>query len=124
MKKHVTLVLIILIISMGGAFLLPNFLKYNQTMEWPSISDFAIWTLSIFVVILILFHVNKPTEKLARLPDGYHELYNENNQITKKGMFEFGRQVSGTRRVYKKDGTFSHIEICTNGIYAKDISKG
>ena len=105
---------------MGGAFLLPNFFKYNQTLEWPGISNFTIWTLSLFAIIFIIFHVSKPTEKAARLPDGYHELYNENNQITKKGMFEFGRHVSGTRRIYKKDGSLSHIEICTNGVYTKD----
>jgi hypothetical protein len=123
MKKHLTEALIILLISMGGALLLPNFFMNNKTMEWPSISDFTIWALAIFVVISILFYINKPKEKSERVPDGYNELHNANNQVTKKGVFFCGKQVSGTRHVYKKDGTLSHIENCINGLYTKDISK-
>jgi hypothetical protein len=119
MKKYITNILIILIISMLWAFLLPNFFKGNPTLEWPSLVDFTIWTFALFTIISILFYVNKPKEKLARVPDGYHELSNANGQITKKGMFEAGKQISGARHVYNKDGTFSHIETCTNGVYTK-----
>jgi len=121
MKKYITNILIILIISMLWAFLLPNFFKGNPTLEWPNIVDFTIWTFVLFTVISILFYVNKPKEKLARVPDGYHELTNANNQLTKKGLFEGGKQVSGTRHVYNKDGAFSHIENCKNGVYTKDV---
>jgi len=120
MKKYITNILIILIISILGAFLLPNFFKGNPTLEWPSLVDFTIWVLVLFTIISILFYVNKPKEKLARVPDGYHELSNANNQITKKGIFEAGKQISGTRHVYNKDGTLSHIETCINGVYTKN----
>jgi hypothetical protein len=120
MKKYITNILIILIISMLGAFLLPNFFKGIPTLEWPSVFDFTIWTFALFTIISILFYINKPKEKLARVPDGYHELSNANGQTTKKGMFEAGKQISGTRHVYNKDGTFSHIENCTNGVYTKN----
>lgn len=119
MKKHISNILIILVISMPGAFLLPNFFKGNPSLEWPSVFHFTIWTLALFTIISILFYVNKPKEKSAKIPDGYHELSNVNGQITKKGMFEAGKQISGTRHVYKKDGTLSCIETCTNGIYTK-----
>lgn len=119
MKKYIANILIILVISMPGAFLLPNFFKGNSSLEWPSMVDFTIWTLALFTIISIIFYVNKPKEKLARVPDGYHELANANGQITKKGMFEAGKQISGTRHVYKKDGTLSYIETCTNGLYTK-----
>jgi hypothetical protein len=119
MKKHLTQTLIVLILSMGGALLLPNLFKYNKTLEWPGTTDFTGWTIAIFAVISIFLAVYKPTEKPPKVPDGYHELYNANNQITKKGMFANGQQVNGTKHVYKKDGILSHIENCTNGVYTK-----
>ena len=124
MKKNVTKVLIILIVSMAGAILLHNFFNYNKTMELPSISLFVKWTLAISSGISIILYATKPKEKSAMVPDGYNELYNTNNQITKKGMFNGGRQISGTRYVYNKDKTFSHIENCTNGVYTKEVLKG
>ncbi len=69
----------------------------------------------------MLFYTTRSTEKTVRLPDGFHELFNSNNQITKKGMFEAGKQVSGTKHVYKNDGTLSHIETCVNGEYDKEV---
>ncbi len=119
MKKHLTQTFIVLLLSIGGALLLPNFFKGNKSMEWPTITDFIIWTLAIFALFSISLYINKPKEKLDKVPDGYHELYNANNQITKKGMFANGQQVNGTKHVYKKDGTLSHIENCTNGVYIK-----
>lgn len=123
MKKRYIEVLAILIISMGGALLLPNFFKYNPTIEWPNLETFLEWTIAISFVLSILVYINKPKEKLPSLPDGYNELYNTKNQITKKGMFIGGRQISGTKNIYKKDGNFSHIETCKNGIYTKENSK-
>ena len=123
MKKQVTYTLIFLVVSMGGAILLHNFFNYSKTMELPTISLFIKWTIGIFVGISIVLYATKPKEKSARVPDGYHELTNANNQLTKKGLFEGGKQVSGTRHVYNKDGTFSHIENCKNGVYTKDVLK-
>lgn len=121
-KKQLTQALIVLVISIGGALLFPNFLKENKSLELPNINEIVLWTLVIFAVFSISLYINKPKERLDKVPDGYHELYNENDQVTKKGMFASGRQINGTKRVYKKDGTFSHIENCINGVYTKDIS--
>lgn len=106
---------------MGAALLTPNYLRHNQSIIWPGFSSFAIWTLVIFAALLFLLYVTRPKEKSAKVPDGYHELCNENGQITKKGIFNGGIQVSGTKHVYKKDGNLSYTENCVDGVYTKDI---
>ena len=60
---------------------------------------------------------------MTELADGYHELYNDKNEITKKGMFKAGKQISGIKNVYNKDGNLSHTETCINGVYNKEILK-
>ncbi|MBA2613035.1 MAG: hypothetical protein H0U95_13780 [Bacteroidetes bacterium] len=100
---------------------MPNFLKFDKPIEFPTITDFTIWTLGSFILFSVFLHINKPVDNSTKIPDGFHELFNEENKITKKGMFHAGEQINGTKHVYKKDGTLSHIEKCTNGAYSKDI---
>jgi hypothetical protein len=119
MKRQLKDATIIFAISMIIAFVGPNFIRGNKMLKWPGISDFAYWTFSSFIVIIVFYLVRKPKEEVLKIPDGYHELHNANDQVTRKGMFSNGRQVSGTRHIYKKDGTFSCIENCTNGVYNK-----
>ncbi len=121
MKKTLIEPIVILIIAMVFALLLPNLFKMNKTIELPTIDEFVILTLSSFAMMSVIVHLFRPKEKVVILPDGYYELYNANNQLTKKGMFEGSKQVSGIKYVYKKDGTLSHVEKCLNGVYTKDI---
>ena len=107
---------------MVSALLIPNALKMSKTIELPPIDDFIILTLMAFTLMFLVLHLYRPKDKEGILPDGYHELYNSNNQLTKKGLFQRGEQVSGIRYIYKKDGSLSHIEKCLNGVYTADTS--
>jgi hypothetical protein len=119
MKNHKVELLIILIISIGGALLLPNYFKGRDTILIVP-SEFSISFLVTFIPLAALFFSNKPKEKLASIPDGYQKLYNEKSQVTKEGVFKGGKLFDGSKHVYTKDGTLSHIEIYKNGIYIKD----
>ncbi len=118
MKKNKSELLILLIISIGLSILLPNFFKQELTIFMPSKVDLVIWTIAIFTIISIVYFSAKPKDMktVLRIPNGFHELYNENNQITKKGYFEGGKLYNGSINVYKKDGNLSHIEKIKEGI--------
>ena len=119
MRKHKVELLIILIISAGLAILLPNFAMANKTFVMPSAVAFIKWTLIIFVALSLVFFARKgkpDKEATLNIPNGFHELYNEENQITKKGYFEGGKLYNGSQHIYKKDGTLSHIETYKEGI--------
>jgi hypothetical protein len=123
MKKNILKFLIILIISMCMSLLLPNYFKGNQSIEWPGFSTYIGWCITILIGILLMLYATKPKEKSMKVPDGYNELFNSNDQITKKGMFYRGQLVNGTKYIYNKDGTFSHIENCINGVYTKTFKE-
>jgi Ca2+/H+ antiporter len=120
MKKRAIEAIILLVISMIGAWILPSFLKMTKVIELPDLDDFIITTLIIFAVMYAVTMSFKQRDREPKLSDGYHEVYNANNQLSKKGTFFHGKQVSGIRNVYKKDGTLSHIEKCVDGIYTAD----
>lgn len=122
MKKYLLQSLLILAISMFAGVLMPNFLKLSKTIELPNSTDFALWTAGTFIFFSVFIFLRKPVDTSGRIPDGYHELYNAENKISKKGMFHSGQQINGTKYVYKKDGSLSHIETYTNGIYTKEDS--
>lgn len=121
MKRLLIKTLIIIIGSVSLAILIPNFLKLNKTIVFPSTSEFISWALPLFALTWLVSYMSRTKESPSILLDGYHEFFNEKNQLTKKGNFSGGRQVDGTRHVYNKDGTLSHIEKCVNGSYSKDI---
>ena len=117
-KKYKIELLTILIISIGLAILLPNFAMANQSFIIPEILVLIKWTLIIFVVLALFYFAKKgkpDKEPKIHISNGYHEVYNYNNQITKKGMFEGGKLYNGTINVYKKDGSLSHTEIYKDG---------
>ncbi len=118
MKKNKLELLILFIISIGLSILLPNFFKQKSTIAIPNIVDLAIWTIAFFLILFVVYFSSKPKDKehSLRIPNGTHELYNESNQITKKGYFEGGKIYNGSIYVYKKDGTLSHIEKIKDGI--------
>jgi hypothetical protein len=120
MKKQKIELLVILTISIFSSVLLPNFFKGITPLVILSVSEFLIWFLSIFLLFSILFFSLKPKEKLTIISDGYQELYNEKNQITKKSFFQGGILHNGLKYIYKKDGSLSHIEKCINGVYTVD----
>ncbi len=117
MKKRALEIIIFLIIAMVGAFILPSFFKMSKSIEMPQLDDFVITTLILFAVLYAVTMVLKPSDWPKKIPDGYHELYNAKSQLSKKGMFFNGKLMNGSKHVYKKDGTLSHIEKCVNGIY-------
>jgi len=119
MKKTLLEPIVILIIAMAFAILLPNLQQMNKTIELPTLTEFIIITLSSFAMMFIVVHLFRPKERKTILPDGYYEYYNANKQLSKKGIFEGGEQVSGIKYVYKKDGTLSHTEKCVNGVYTR-----
>ena len=126
MKKNKAELLIILTISIGLSVLLPNFLKKQLTIVMPSAFDFTKWTIGIFVLLYVVYFSSKPKDRKVslNLSNGFHELYNENNQITKKGHFEGGRLYNGSVNIYKQDGTISHIEIIKDGVLIENRSSG
>lgn len=105
---------------MAFAILAINLFKMNKTIELPTIDDFIIVTLASFAMMSVVVHLFRPKEKEFVLPDDYYEIFNERKQLVKKGMFERGKQLSGIKHVYKKDGTLSHTEKCINGVYTQD----
>jgi hypothetical protein len=123
MKKYKVELIVILAVSIGATILLPNFFKSNTGIQFPDFFDFIIWTLIIFILLTLTFFAVKPpldneTKKnMKPLPDGYQELYNTNNQVTKKGFFIGGKLCDGSKYVYKKDGVLSHIEIYKDGVH-------
>lgn len=129
MREHRIDLVVILIISIGSAVLVPNFIKHSSEIEIVGLSDFIVWTLIIFVLLTLSYFAVKPpvdneTKKnMTPLPDGYQELYNEKNQITRKGFFISGKLVNGFRHVYKGNGRLSRIEIYKDGVYMGDSEK-
>lgn len=120
MKKRIIEILILAAISTCPAFVLPNYFKfYRGTLELPAFSEFATWFLVFFIVLTILVYSIK-SQKLASVPDGYQKLYNEQNKISKDGVFKSGKLVNGSKYIYTKDGSLSHIEIYKNGVYTHD----
>lgn len=118
MKKYKIELLIIFIISIGLAILLPNFAMANQSLVMPERLVLIKWTTIIFVALTLLYFAKKgkrDKEPKIYITNGYHELYNYSNQISKKGMFEGGKLYNGTIYVYKKDGSLSHTEIYKEG---------
>lgn len=122
MKKRALEIIIFLVVAMIGAWILPNFFKMGKTLDLPDLDDFVITTLILFAVMHAVTMSFKLRDIEKKLSDGYHELYNANDQLSKKGMFFHGKQVSGTKYVYKKDGTLSHIEKCVYGVYTMETS--
>lgn len=118
MRKHKTELIILFVISAGLSILLQNFAMANKTFVMPNALPFAKWTLIIFVGLTLIYFAKKgkpDEEPTLHIPNGFHELYNDNNQITKKGYFEGGKLYNGSQHIYKKDGTLSHIEIYKEG---------
>lgn len=122
MRKHKIELIVILLVSIGGAVLVPNYLTGNSEVKLVNFFDFFIWTLIIFTLLCLAYFAAKPpldneTKKnMKALPDGYQELYNERDQIAKKGFFIGGQLHEGAKYIYKKDGRLSHIEIFKDGI--------
>jgi hypothetical protein len=121
MKKRAIEIIVFLVVAMIGAWILPSFFSLSKTIEFPPIDDFIITSLIIFAVLFAVTMSFKRIDREPKLSDGFHELYNAKKQLTKKGMFFNGKQVSGTKHVYKKDGTLSHIEKCVDGVYTSNI---
>jgi hypothetical protein len=117
MKKHKVELLIILFISALSAFLIPNFMNFNSTIKFPALLEFTIFMIGIFVTLCLSYFAYKPSEKIARIPDGHQKLYNAKNQITKEGIFKGGRLISGSVFTYKKDGSLVCTEIFKEGIF-------
>jgi hypothetical protein len=121
MRKHKVELIVLLLFSIGGAVLVPNYLMSNSEVKLVNFSDFLIWTFIIFILSTMAYFAVKPpldneTKKnMKPLPDGYQELYNERDQITKKGFFIGGKLHDGTKYIYKKDGQLSHIENFKDG---------
>lgn len=51
---------------------------------------------------------------------GYHKLYNKNRQLSKDGVFENYKLMSGKWYKYSKDGILQSIEVYKNGRYVGD----
>jgi hypothetical protein len=121
MRKHKVELIVLLLFSIGGTVLVPNYLMWNSKVEIVNFPDFLIWTLIIFTLLSLAYFAVKPpldneTKKnMKPLPDGYQELYNEKDQITKKGFFIGGQLCDGAKYIYKKDNQLSHIGIFKDG---------
>ncbi len=55
-----------------------------------------------------------------RISEGYHTLYNDDNQVTKTGYFKNGRLWKGKWRKYDENGVLKKIEIYRKGKYIGD----
>lgn len=116
MKKSKTELLIIVILSVLGALIVPNYLKERDTIAIKDISEFSIYFIIIFIVLAVLYFSNKPKEKTIQITDGYQTLYNENNLITKEGVFKNGKLIKGTKYIYNTAGQLLSTEKYENGI--------
>lgn len=120
MKKHKIELITIFIISLLAVILLSNFPKNKSEFAMPSLVYLVKWTSITFVGLVLIYFARKPKpdkERSLYISDGYQEIYNENNQIIKKGIFEGGKLYNGKIYVYKKDGTLSSTEVYKEGIY-------
>lgn len=120
MKKHKIELITIFIISLLAVILVSNFPKNKSEFIMPSLVYLVKWTSITFVGLVLIYFARKPKpdkEPSFYISDGYQEIYNENNQIIKKGIFEGGKLYNGKIYVYKKDGTLSSTEVYKEGIY-------
>jgi hypothetical protein len=124
MKKHKIEILVILILSICVSYIFPAFFTHSdKIIVWTGLYDFIIRTGIIFTLLSLAFFAFKPpSDRSKPIPDGHQEFYNNKNQITKKGFFAGGKLQDGTKHVYKKDGSLSHIEIYKNGVCAGNKS--
>jgi hypothetical protein len=130
MKRHRVEILVILTASIGLSLIFPGFFTESaMVIVWNGVTNFAITSVIVFILITLLYFGGKPpadkdtNRENAIIGDGYQELYNENNQITKKGFFEGGRLSNGTRYVYRKDGSLLRVETYKNGVHTGDELK-
>ncbi len=61
-----------------------------------------------------------PNKKGEKITEGYHTLYNDDNQVTKAGYFKNGKLWKGKWRKYNEDGVLVKIEIYREGKYIGD----
>lgn len=118
MKKKLPGLLILFVISLCSSFLYLNYTRgeFSNTLVLPNLLELVIWTLVIFAILTLLVFSIKTTQKTVNIPDGYQNLYNECNQITKEGVFSGGKLINGSKHVYSRDDTLSHTEIYRNGV--------
>jgi hypothetical protein len=121
MKIHKTEILISLVVALIAAWLVPNVLEWNSGLVMPEASKFAGWFFLVFALCLGLFYSITSKEKVRVIADGYHEFFNENNQLTKKGVFSRGQLVDGSKYIYKKSGTLKRTEIYKNGVCVNKV---
>ncbi len=119
MRKHKVELIIILFLSAGLYILVSNFGKSKEDFSMPNMTDFIKWTSIIFVGLTLIYFAKKGApdkEHKLHVSNGFHELYNDNNQVTQKGIFEAGKLYNGSKYFYKKDGTLLCTEIYKEGV--------
>ena len=63
-----------------------------------------------------------PTKKLPVVLNGYYQIYNKNQQITKDGTFKNNRLMEGKNYVYNQNGQLTAIEVYKDGFFIGNAS--